>query len=166
MLPNAVNGEASTDNRKLRTMSDCRADAIGTRRPDADPTDLPTRRVLPIAMLLAAACALAPACAPLSADGGRGAGLDGKALAVDRPAQPPGRIYADQACASCHAVAAGETRSPNSKAPTFETIANAPGMTLMALNVALHTSHKTMPNLIVDPARIEDLSAYLHTLQK
>ena len=37
---------------------------------------------------------------------------------------------------------------------------------MMALNVALHTSHKTMPNLIVDPAHIEELSAYLRTLKK
>ena len=55
---------------------------------------------------------------------------------------------------------------PNPKAPTFETIANVPGMTSMALNVELHTSHKTMPNLIVDPAHIEVFSAYLRTLKK
>ena len=63
-------------------------------------------------------------------------------------------------------MAAGDPRSPNPKAPTFEKIANVPGMTLMALNVALHTSHKTMPNLIIEPDRIEDLSAYLHTLKR
>jgi len=63
-------------------------------------------------------------------------------------------------------VAAGQTRSPNPKAPTFETIANVPGMTLLALNVALHSAHATMPLLKVDPDRIEDLSAYLSTLKK
>jgi hypothetical protein len=63
-------------------------------------------------------------------------------------------------------VGSGETRSPNAKAPSFETIANTPGMTLMALNAALHTSHKTMPNLMVDPTHIEELSAYLYTLKK
>jgi hypothetical protein len=63
-------------------------------------------------------------------------------------------------------VAADQTQSPNPKAPTFEKIANVPGMTHMALNVALHTSHATMPNLIVDPSRIADLSAYLYTLKK
>jgi hypothetical protein len=78
----------------------------------------------------------------------------------------PGRIYADTACASCHAVAPGQTRSPNPEAPTFEMIANVPGMTLMALSVVLHTSHKTMPNLIIESGRIEDLSAYLHTLKR
>jgi mono/diheme cytochrome c family protein len=78
----------------------------------------------------------------------------------------PGRIYADTACASCHAVAPGQLRSPDPKAPTFEMIANVPGMTLMALNVVLHTSHKTMPNLIIESGRIEDLSAYLFTLKR
>jgi len=63
-------------------------------------------------------------------------------------------------------VAPDDTRSPNPKAPSFETIANVPGMTLMAFNVALHTSHKTMPNLIVESARIEELWAYLYTLKK
>jgi hypothetical protein len=63
-------------------------------------------------------------------------------------------------------VIAGQTRSPNPKAPTFDMIANLPGMTLMALNVVLHTSHETMPNLIIESGRIEDLSAYLHTLKQ
>ncbi|MEQ1607481.1 MAG: hypothetical protein ABL956_00675 [Hyphomonadaceae bacterium] len=63
-------------------------------------------------------------------------------------------------------MTAGQSQSPNPKAPTFETIANTPGMTLMALNAALHTSHKTMPNLIIEPSRIEELSTYLHTLKR
>jgi hypothetical protein len=40
-----------------------------------------------------------------------------------------------------------------------------PGMTSIALNVWLHTSHPTMPNLLVEPDRIDDLSAYLETLK-
>jgi mono/diheme cytochrome c family protein len=78
----------------------------------------------------------------------------------------PGRTYADKACASCHAVAPGQTRSPNPSAPAFESVANTPGMTAMALNVWLHTSHPTMPNLIIDPTRLDDLAAYLLTLKK
>lgn len=76
-----------------------------------------------------------------------------------------GRVYADNACASCHAVAPGQVRSPNPKAPTFTAIAKTPGMTLMAFNVWLHTSHPTMPNLIIAPDEIEALSAYLYTLK-
>jgi mono/diheme cytochrome c family protein len=76
-----------------------------------------------------------------------------------------GRAYAERACASCHAVAPRQSVSPDPKAPAFETIANTPGMTTMALNVWLHTPHRTMPGLIVNPDRIEDLSAYLQSLQ-
>lgn len=120
------------------------------------------RNFLTPAARLAAACMLVSACAPLLDN----AAPPGKTSQIDVAAPSPGRSYADAACAACHAVAAGDPRSPNPKAPTFEEIANVPGMTLMALNVALHTSHKTMPNLIIEPDRIEDLSAYLHTLKR
>jgi len=76
-----------------------------------------------------------------------------------------GFTYAQQTCASCHAIAAGESLSPNPAAPAFDTIANTPGMTGIALNVWLHTPHPSMPNFIVDADRIDDLSAYLATLK-
>lgn len=76
-----------------------------------------------------------------------------------------GQAYAEVACASCHAVANGQVNSPNPDAPAFDTVANMPGMTSIALNVWLHTSHPTMPNLLVEPDRIDDLSAYLETLK-
>jgi mono/diheme cytochrome c family protein len=77
-----------------------------------------------------------------------------------------GLRYAEQNCASCHAVAAGQSLSPNPSAPAFDAVANTPGMTGIALNAWLHTPHPSMPNLIVDPDRIDDLSAYLATLKK
>jgi mono/diheme cytochrome c family protein len=77
-----------------------------------------------------------------------------------------GASYAKKACAECHAVAAGESRSPVRAATPFEKVANAPGMTPMALNVWLHTSHPTMPNFMIDPDRIDDLIAYVATLKK
>jgi len=119
-------------------------------------------RVVTSVGMLAAACALVGACAPRS-DGSPPGGETATAE-VANPA--PGRTYAEAACASCHAVTAGQASSPNPKAPTFEMIANVPGMTLMALNVVLHTSHETMPNLIIESGRIEDLSAYLHSLKR
>ena len=87
--------------------------------------------------------------------------------ATTNPSRLPGRIYADRACAECHAVAAGQTRSPDPKAPTFEMIANTPGMTAMALNVWLHTSlHRNMPYVRVDSDQVEALSEYLYTLKQ
>jgi mono/diheme cytochrome c family protein len=77
-----------------------------------------------------------------------------------------GQSYAKKACAECHAVAPGQERSPVRAATPFEKVANTPGMTPMALNVWLHTSHPTMPNFIIDPDRIDDLVAYMATLKK
>jgi hypothetical protein len=55
--------------------------------------------------------------------------------------------------------------SPNPHAPTFVVIANTPGLNAIALNAWLHSSHPSMPNLIVSPAERADLAAYLETLK-
>jgi mono/diheme cytochrome c family protein len=77
-----------------------------------------------------------------------------------------GLAYAQQACASCHAVQAGQDVSPNSGAPAFTVIANTPGMTPTALNAWLHSAHASMPNLIVEPNDRADVAAYLETLRR
>jgi mono/diheme cytochrome c family protein len=110
---------------------------------------------LMLIMLAATACVAPPPQAPASSIG---------AAETGNPAL--GLRYAQQSCASCHAVAAGQSLSPNPSAPAFDTVANTPGMTGIALNVWLHTPHPSMPNLIVDSDRIDDLSAYLATLKR
>jgi mono/diheme cytochrome c family protein len=84
-------------------------------------------------------------------------------------AQPPGNAkvgyeYVRRHCIECHAVDAGAA-SATPKAPSFQSIANTPGMTLMALNVWLHSVHKDMPQLMVDQDSIPDIAAYLATLK-
>ncbi|UPT61446.1 MAG: cytochrome c [Hyphomonadaceae bacterium JAD_PAG50586_4] len=105
-------------------------------------------------IILAAACVAPPPEAPPSSVG-----------AAELGDPTLGLRYAEQSCASCHAVAAGRSLSPNPSAPAFDAVANTPGMTAIALNAWLHTPHPSMPNLIVDPDRIDDLSAYLATLK-
>jgi hypothetical protein len=114
--------------------------------------------------ILGAACICATACDP-QREGQPDANSDPSQV-PGAAARLPGLVYAEAACAECHAVAAGQVQSPNPKAPTFETIANTPGVTRMGLSALLRTSHRTMPNLIVDPDRIDDLSTYLDTLKK
>lgn len=77
-----------------------------------------------------------------------------------------GLAYAQENCAACHAVMPGQSGSPNPLAPTFESLANRPGMSRMALSALLQTPHRTMPNLMIDPDRIDDLSAYIAMLGK
>jgi mono/diheme cytochrome c family protein len=77
-----------------------------------------------------------------------------------------GRRLALEVCASCHAVRAGQTRSPVATAPSFEEIANTPGMTAAALNLWLTAhSHPTMPAIMLSPQEVRDASAYLLSLR-
>ncbi len=77
-----------------------------------------------------------------------------------------GAVLAQDVCAACHAVTDGDIASPNPSATPFETIANTPGMTAIALNAWLHTAHPTMPNIAVDQDQTDDLWAYLLTLRE
>ena len=47
----------------------------------------------------------------------------------------------------------------------FAEIANVPGMTATALQVALQSPHKTMPNLMLEPDELRNLIAYFLTLK-
>lgn len=75
-----------------------------------------------------------------------------------------GHQLALDVCSSCHAVHAG--LSPLATAPSFQEIAHTPGMTATALTVWLTAqSHPTMPNLILSPQQVRDVSAYLLSLR-
>jgi hypothetical protein len=50
-------------------------------------------------------------------------------------------------------------------APPFDRIANVPGMTAMALNNFLQSSHETMPNIMVPPDEKWHLIAYILSLK-
>jgi mono/diheme cytochrome c family protein len=100
---------------------------------------------------------LAAACAPSQPGVTAAAGPGNASL---------GLRYAEQNCASCHAITVGAATSPVPEATPFDTIANTPGMTRIALNAWLHTSHPSMPNFIIDQAHIDDVSAYLETLKR
>jgi mono/diheme cytochrome c family protein len=76
-----------------------------------------------------------------------------------------GEDYAQANCSACHATARSDLRSPSPRAPSFVVIGSTPGMTLMALNAALHSPHATMPNLKVEQAAVEPLSAYISSLK-
>jgi mono/diheme cytochrome c family protein len=77
-----------------------------------------------------------------------------------------GRRLALDICASCHAVHANESLSPDAAAPSFRAIAHTPGMTATALRVWLtaHPHHR-MPNLILSGQQVRDVSAYILSLQ-
>jgi mono/diheme cytochrome c family protein len=114
------------------------------------------RRFAPLfASLVLAACACSP---PQPA-------YQGPAPIGDTGSAVRGRAYAQEACASCHAITPGNTMSPHPDAPPFAELAQTPGMNGMALNVWLHSEHEQMPHMIVDSAHVEDLWAYMSTLE-
>jgi mono/diheme cytochrome c family protein len=76
-----------------------------------------------------------------------------------------GRRVAHADCAQCHGVDR-DSYSNNLAAPAFDDIANIPGMTSRALIVALQTSHRSMPNLIIKGRDAEDLVAYILSLKR
>jgi mono/diheme cytochrome c family protein len=76
-----------------------------------------------------------------------------------------GVAYAKQVCAECHAVLPNEQISPLAQAPTFQKVANLPGMTEMALSVWLQSSHPTMPNIILKPDDLRNVVAYIESLK-
>ena len=77
-----------------------------------------------------------------------------------------GRAFAREACITCHVVDPANA-SPRVVAigPNFQDIANTKGMTVTALRVFLTTSHPKMPNLILRPEQITDVSAYILSLR-
>jgi mono/diheme cytochrome c family protein len=76
-----------------------------------------------------------------------------------------GKSYARRVCAECHEVEPGIPAPAHASAPDFSSIASAPGMTAMALNVWLTTSHPSMPNLIIPQRDKEGLAAYFAALR-
>ena len=76
-----------------------------------------------------------------------------------------GAAYAKKVCAACHAVLANEQISPLLQAPTFQAVADTPGMTEMALTVWLQSSHPTMPNIVLEPDDMRNVVAYIRSLE-
>jgi mono/diheme cytochrome c family protein len=77
-----------------------------------------------------------------------------------------GRLLAREVCAECHAVGRQNLHSPNSRSPSFIAIAATPGMTEAALNFVLHTSHRSMPNIILSDQQSAEIIAYILSLKR
>jgi mono/diheme cytochrome c family protein len=76
-----------------------------------------------------------------------------------------GGAFARAACSQCHAVGRNQVRSRNRHAPSFRSVARAPGMTATALHVWFETPHPSMPNLILRSSDKENVFAYILSLK-
>jgi mono/diheme cytochrome c family protein len=77
-----------------------------------------------------------------------------------------GLNVARQLCSECHAVDRAQIRSPHERAPTFQTVANAPGMNATELRVWFESAHPSMPNLVLVEKDSADLIAYILSLKR
>ncbi len=90
-------------------------------------------------------------------------GMFATAIAQESGDPKQGLEVAKQICSLCHAIQKGA--SPMADAPSFGEIAATPGMSPIALNVAMRTSHKTMPPLVLAPDEHNDVIAYILSLK-
>jgi mono/diheme cytochrome c family protein len=86
------------------------------------------------------------------------------AAAQDRGDAARGRAFAQEVCTPCHKVVPQQFAQRLAIAPSFDTIAAAPGITQTALQAFLVSSHPTMPNLILEPDEAADVIAYILSL--
>jgi mono/diheme cytochrome c family protein len=91
-------------------------------------------------------------------------GLSAAAAAQDADIAA-GKAYAEQVCADCHAVQAGDKFSPLMEASSFQEVADTPGMTELALSVWLQSSHPTMPNIVLEQDDLRNVVAYIRSLK-
>ncbi len=77
-----------------------------------------------------------------------------------------GQAYAKETCAQCHAILVNEELSPLPDASAFQTVADTPGMTELALSVWLQSSHPTMPNIVLEQDDMRNVIAYIRSLKR
>lgn len=83
------------------------------------------------------------------------------------PKAQRGKTFAQAHCAACHGIGVNEP-SPNPESPTFEAVANMPGLTEQSLREFLRDSHNfpAAMNFEVGPRQVDELAAYAVTLRR
>ena len=78
-----------------------------------------------------------------------------------------GFAFAKAHCAGCHAITANAA-TPNPEAPRFDAVVNSKGVTARTLETFLRDSHSFPGQMAfaIDPAKVDDLSAYMLTLKR
>ena len=92
-------------------------------------------------------------------------GLTSHTVAQEPGNPKKGAVLAQSVCAQCHGVKAGQLRSSDPMAPSFSSVAKAPGMTDTALRVWLQSSHPSMPNFVLTNKEINNIVAYILSLK-
>ena len=92
--------------------------------------------------------------------------LSANTIRAEEPAVQRGRAFAQANCAGCHAIGSiGDSALP--KAPPFRTLHQRyPVENLVeAFAEGIRTAHRTMPEFELDQQQIDNLIAYLKSLE-
>ncbi len=90
----------------------------------------------------------------------------GPALTQEAPVDPAaGRVLAEERCAACHAIPGVVPRIRVAGARSFQALAADPAVTGMALTAYLPSQHPPMPNFTLDEQQLNDVVAYILSLQ-
>lgn len=76
-----------------------------------------------------------------------------------------GLKYAQLRCAECHDIVSRNPMTTASDAPTFHVIANKPGISRTSLSSWLLSSHPKMPGLMIEPADLDNVIAFILSLK-
>ena len=76
-----------------------------------------------------------------------------------------GRVYAEAACAGCHAIRGDEATSPGSKAIEFMAVANMQGLSSPMLMILLGSAHQAGPKIATGQNDLQDVAAYILSLK-
>ncbi len=76
-----------------------------------------------------------------------------------------GLTYAQQRCQECHDITARNPMNTATGAPAFYVIANTPGISRTSLSSWLLSSHPEMPGLMIAPADLDNVIAFILSLK-
>lgn len=81
------------------------------------------------------------------------------------PPEPP--AFVEAACGGCHSVEP-PFLSPNARAPSFEAVANRPGVTRATIQAWLRNAHNYPEQMDFDltSEKVDDVSDYMITLRR
>jgi mono/diheme cytochrome c family protein len=89
------------------------------------------------------------------------------ALAQPSPGDPDaGHRMAKEICSACHVVETGQAVNPGVGAPDFQTVADNPAFTELALRVFFRTPHHRMPNITLSLIEENDIISYILSLRE
>lgn len=77
-----------------------------------------------------------------------------------------GHEFVRTMCTPCHSVEKGEPARAAHTAPSFQAVADTPGMTAIALTAWFRTPHHSMPNFVIATKDVRDISAYILGLKE